>query len=78
MVNECKSVIPMFVWCVNAISKLGTKMYLGNKGYGPVFVRDFRCADIASHFELQSLPFFHGLVRPMFSVMNMPRFGEPT
>ena len=21
----------MFVWCVNAISKLGTKMYLGNK-----------------------------------------------
>ena len=33
MVNECEVVIPMFVWCANAISKLGStsKMVSGNK-----------------------------------------------
>ena len=72
MVNECEVVIAMFVWCANAISKLGSKMDVGNKGYGPVFDRELRCAYISPHFELQSLPFFQCLVCLMFSVKNMP------
>ena len=76
MVNECKSVVLMFVWRLHAILKSGSMMDLGYKGYGPVFVRELRCAYITPHFELQSLPIFQCLVRPMFSVMNMPRFGD--
>ena len=74
--NECKSVVLMFVWRLHAILKSGSMMDLGYKGYEPVFVRELRCACITPHFELQSLPIFQCLVRPMFSVMNMPRFGD--
>ena len=76
MVNECKAVVLMFVWCRHAILKSGSRMDLGNKGYEPVFVREFRCAYITSHFELQFFPLFQCLVRLLFSEMNMPRFGD--
>ena len=35
MVNECKVGFTIFVLCMYAISKLGTKLDLGNKTFAP-------------------------------------------